>query len=117
VPLHGEISFADLALRCDIHEPDLRRLLRFAMCYHRCFREPRKGFVAHTAASRSIVERPGVKDALGVMFDECWQGYARVWVFSFFQIWHLGWGDGRGSLIDGVIDRLWRLWRSIRVRR
>jgi len=53
--------------------------------------------VAHTAASRSIVERPGVKDALGVMFDECWQGYARVWFFSFsfgFGTWDCGVGEG-----------------------
>jgi hypothetical protein len=79
VPIHGEIAFTELAKLCDIYEPDLRRILRFAMCYHRCFREPRKGFVAHTATSRSIVERPGVEDTLGVMFDECWQSYARVW--------------------------------------
>lgn len=48
------------------------------MCYHRTFREPRKGFVAHTAASRSIVEKAGIRDTLGVMFDEGWQSYARV---------------------------------------
>ena len=78
VPIHSEISFTELAELCDINEPDLRRILRFAMCYYHCFREPRKGFVAHTATSRSIVEREGVKDALGVMFNKCWQSYARV---------------------------------------
>ena len=78
MPIHGEISFVELAKLCDIYEPDLRRILRFAMCYFRAFREPRKGFVSHTATSRSIAESPGVRDALGVMFDECWQSYARV---------------------------------------
>ncbi len=53
--------------------------------------------MAHTAASRSIVERPGVKDALGVMFDECWQGYARVWFFSSFGFGI--WGGGMGEVL------------------
>jgi len=78
VPIRGEISFVELARLCDIYEPDLRRILRFAMCYYHCFQEPRKGFVTHTATSKSIAERPGVKDALGVMFDECYQSFARV---------------------------------------
>jgi len=70
-----DIPFVELAKLCDIYEPDLRRILRFAMCYQHCFREPRNGFLAHTATSRSIIERPGVKDALGVVFDECYQSY------------------------------------------
>lgn len=78
VPMDGEISFTELASRCDIYEPDLKRILRFAMCYYHAFREPRKGFVSHTAVSRAIVESQGVRDALGVMFDECWPAYAKV---------------------------------------
>ncbi|KAL2038369.1 hypothetical protein N7G274_009019 [Stereocaulon virgatum] len=79
VPIHGEIAFTELAKLCDIYEPDLRRILRFAMYYYRCFRELRNGFVVHTATSRSIVERAGVEDTLVVIFDECWQSYARVY--------------------------------------
>lgn len=97
VPMYDEISFVELARLCDIYEPDLRRILRFAMCYHHCFREPRKGFVAHTATSRSIIERPGVKDALGVMFDECYQSYARV--YSQTQP-VLGSGNGSDHMTD-----------------
>ncbi|KAL9005491.1 MAG: hypothetical protein Q9188_001728 [Gyalolechia gomerana] len=78
VPMKGEVSYNKLAQLCGIYEPDLRRILRFAMCYHRTFREPRKGFVAHNATSRVIVEKDGVRDALGVMFDESYQSFARV---------------------------------------
>lgn len=78
VPIHGKISFLDLASKCDIYELDLRRILRFAMVHHRVFIEPEKGFVAHTAASRILAENSGVYDGLGVMFDECWQSMAQV---------------------------------------
>ena len=76
--MRGDISFVDLARLCGMYEPDLRRTLRFAMCYHHAFAEHRKGYVSHSAVSRAIVEKKGAKDALGVMFDECWQSYARV---------------------------------------
>lgn len=52
VPVHGSVSFALLAARCNISKPDLQRILRFAMVWHRVFCEPESGFVAHTAASR-----------------------------------------------------------------
>lgn len=48
IPIDSDISFTDLAKLCDIYEPDLKRILRFAMCYYHVFCEPRKGFVAHT---------------------------------------------------------------------
>ena len=78
VPLSGDISYTELASLCGIYEPDLKRILRFAMCYYHAFREPRKGFVSHTAASRAILESQGVRDAMGVMFDECWQAYSKA---------------------------------------
>ncbi|KAL6715591.1 hypothetical protein ACLMJK_006552 [Lecanora helva] len=78
VPIHGEISFRDLAVSCNICEPDLIRILRFAMIHHRVFTEPRKGFVAHTAASCKLVEDRGHYDRLGMMYDELWQGMAQT---------------------------------------
>lgn len=83
VPVHGTISFLELASRCDIYEPDLRRILRFAMVHHRVFTEPEKGFVAHTAASKILAEHADVYDGLGVMFDECWQSMAQVQTLYF----------------------------------
>lgn len=78
VPLHGEISFAELAVKCNLYEPDLRRILRFAMIYHRVFQERNAGFVTHSAASRRLVDFPLAMDALGAQFDEAWQGFAHV---------------------------------------
>lgn len=72
------ISFKDLAERCEMYEPNLRRILRYAIVYHRVFQEPRAGFVTHTAASRLLVKDPAVFDTLGMMFDESWQAFARV---------------------------------------
>ncbi|KAM0797379.1 O-methyltransferase [Usnea florida] len=77
VPIHGSISFAQLAELCKIPELDVRRILRFAMVWHRCFCEPTEGFVAHTAASRQLAEDPRAHDVAGLMFDECWQSMAR----------------------------------------
>lgn len=78
VPIHGEVSYADLAELCGLYELDLRRILRFAMVHHRVFYEPRKGFVRHTAASRRLAEDSGAQDEVGLMYDECWQSMARV---------------------------------------
>ncbi len=78
VPLHGEISFPELAGRCNLYEPDLRRILRFAIIYHRVFQERNAGFITHSAASRRLVDFPLAMDALGAQFDEAWQGFAHV---------------------------------------
>ncbi|EKG16123.1 O-methyltransferase family 2 [Macrophomina phaseolina MS6] len=49
----GLISMSSLAASAGLPEPLLRRLLRHAMTRH-VFREPREGFVAHTAASAAL---------------------------------------------------------------
>ncbi|KAL2853584.1 hypothetical protein BJX68DRAFT_265051 [Aspergillus pseudodeflectus] len=48
------------------------------MVFHRIFKEPREGYVAHTAASRRIREDPNTRDGLGYMFDEIWPSYAHT---------------------------------------
>ena len=78
VPLNGEILFDELATKCELYEPDLRRILRFAMVYHHVFQERNVGYVAHTAASRRLVEDPHAMNALGSPFDEAWQAFAHV---------------------------------------
>ena len=70
VPLRGDISFGRLAELCDLKELEVRRIIRFAITWHRCFCEPRNGYVAHPAASRTLIDDPLVKDGLGTMFDE-----------------------------------------------
>ena len=78
VPLHGEISFEELSRLCGLYEPDLRRILRFAMVHHRVFREHRKNMISHSTASRRLAEDAATQDAMGFMFDGAWQSYARV---------------------------------------
>lgn len=48
------------------------------MVWYRGFQEPRKGFVAHTAASRKFVEDPLARADLGHIIDEVWQSFAQV---------------------------------------
>ena len=78
VPLHGDISYVDLAKLCQIHERDLRRILRFSIAFHRIFRESKKGFVAHTAASRQLTENPDLRDTLGMWYEDCWPSMVQV---------------------------------------
>ncbi|TVY93429.1 O-methyltransferase, partial [Lachnellula willkommii] len=78
IPIGGSISFQELADQCGLYEPDVRRIVRFAIAHHFVFREPRKGFVAHSAASRRLVDTQGARDGLGVMFDDCYQSFGRT---------------------------------------
>ncbi|KAI9839199.1 MAG: hypothetical protein M1819_003192 [Sarea resinae] len=77
-PIGEEISYPRLAELCGLYEPNLRRILRHGMAYHHAFCEPRKGFVAHTAASRLLAENSDVRDGLGVNFDGNWRMFART---------------------------------------
>ena len=61
-----------------MYEPNLRRILRYAILYHRVFREPRAGVVTHSAASALLVKHPAMFDTLGMMYNESWQAFARV---------------------------------------
>lgn len=78
VPIHGQISFADLGRKCGMSETNLRRIVRFAIAYHRVFHEPREGHVAHSAASRKLADDADARAGLGYMFDEVWQSFART---------------------------------------
>ena len=61
-----------------MNEPDLRRILRFAIIHHRVFQEPRKGIITHSAASRRLVDDSAARDGLGLQFDDAWQSFAKV---------------------------------------
>ncbi|KAG9231199.1 putative O-methyltransferase [Amylocarpus encephaloides] len=78
VPLDGEISFVELAEKSDMAEHDLRRIIRFAIVHHRVFREPRKGVVAHSAASRRLAESQTLRSVVGMSVDEVWPAQART---------------------------------------
>ncbi|KAL5341993.1 O-methyltransferase-like protein [Aspergillus crustosus] len=78
VPVHGEVSFAELASKTGLSEHNIRRILRYAMVFHHAFREPREGFVAHTAASRRLREDPILMAGVGYISDEIWPSFAHT---------------------------------------
>ncbi|KAL9620550.1 MAG: hypothetical protein Q9160_004911 [Pyrenula sp. 1 TL-2023] len=74
----GEIStFSDIARTCSLPESDVCRILRHAMTY-RIFREPRKGLVEHTAASKALAERPLLCNLVGFLSGEIWPSATRL---------------------------------------
>lgn len=77
VPIGGSITFEELATQCGLYEPDVRRIVRYAIAYHFIFCEPSKGVVAHSAASRRLVDDESARDGLGVMFDDCYQSFGK----------------------------------------
>jgi hypothetical protein len=77
VPLNGEASYTDIAKAADADEVDLRCLIRHAMT-NRIFREPREGYVAHTVASRLLLEDPQMNDWVGLCSAEFFPAAART---------------------------------------
>lgn len=77
-PVGSEITYEELSDRTGINVPDLKRFLRYAMIYHRLFREPREGVIAHTAASKLLAEEGQMYDRIGVLCEETWPAACRV---------------------------------------
>ncbi|EJD50942.1 O-methyltransferase [Auricularia subglabra TFB-10046 SS5] len=65
VPVDGDISFDDIAKASNVDVVNVKRILRHAMT-NRVFREPRAGYVAHTAASRALLDNPTLNDWVGL---------------------------------------------------
>jgi hypothetical protein len=78
VPLDSSISFVSLAAKCNLHEHDLRRIIRYTSAHHHVFHEPKKGFAAHTAASKLLLESPFAGDLMGLTFEECWPAHTKA---------------------------------------
>lgn len=57
VPLDGQVSYEELATAVGIPRSDLKSVVRLAMTDF-IFHESSPGFVAHTAASKVLVENP-----------------------------------------------------------
>jgi hypothetical protein len=76
-PVHEEASFASILDECGLVELVLRRIMRHAMTKH-IFREPRKGYVVHTAASRLLAEDLQLRDWVGASTDELWQAASQT---------------------------------------
>lgn len=69
-PIDEEITFTSLAEKADLAENDLSRIVRHAIAHHRVFCEPRKGVLAHSAASRRMAESALVRAIMWLTFEE-----------------------------------------------
>ena len=86
-PIDGEITFSDLAEKADLSENDLSRILRHAISHHRVFCEPRKGVLAHSAASRRMAESELIRAIMWLTFEEVWPASSKVcFLRSFAEI-------------------------------
>ncbi|KAK8173319.1 S-adenosyl-L-methionine-dependent methyltransferase [Phyllosticta citrichinensis] len=65
VPLDHPVSFDHVAKATGVDPVNVKRLVRHAMT-NRIFCEPREGYVAHTAASRVLLDDPTMKDWVGL---------------------------------------------------
>ena len=77
VPLNGEITFADLAASVGVACAALTSILRLAIA-NRVFKEPRPGFIAHSAVSRLIAEDGRVADWIGAAVGDIWPAGGRL---------------------------------------
>ena len=73
----GEATFGEIALYSGVCESHVRRILRHAMTY-RIFCEPRKGVVAHTAASKLLAKNPLMHEWIGMVSEEMWPAATRA---------------------------------------
>ena len=76
VPSGGKISYADLAVQTGLDEQMIRRLLRSAISM-RIFQEPEPNMVAHTKASKMLVD-PIANDWLRAGTEEMWPANVKV---------------------------------------
>ncbi|KAK5625638.1 hypothetical protein RRF57_001354 [Xylaria bambusicola] len=76
VPSGGQTSYTAIAKQTGLHEQAVRRLLRHAMTM-RVFREPEAGMVAHTQASRALLD-PVANDWVGLGTEEMWPAATRM---------------------------------------
>jgi len=118
-PVGGEASFSEIAKTSGISEDDTKRVIRQAMTQH-IFKEPRPGYVAHTAISKQIAEDPLMRDWIAFMCNEEWRAAPRVvdamakWPGS-EEPEHTGWvlaNNATGSLTQEILkypERLQRL--------
>ncbi|KAB8229433.1 O-methyltransferase [Aspergillus alliaceus] len=77
VPIEGDITLAKLAEATNLNIKDLTRFLRVAISCH-VFHEPVKGTIAHTAASKLLINNPMIEAWLLNIAQEFWPAFART---------------------------------------
>ncbi|KAI2469740.1 S-adenosyl-L-methionine-dependent methyltransferase [Annulohypoxylon bovei var. microspora] len=77
VPLNGSITLSQLQSKTTLDPINLARLLRHAMTNH-LFQEPKPGVIAHTAASRLLVEDQTLQAWVAFNTEDVYPGSAHV---------------------------------------
>ncbi|GME33715.1 putative o-methyltransferase family 2 protein [Neofusicoccum parvum] len=77
VPADGDISLDALARAAGVDVVNVKRIVRHAIT-NRIFCEPRPGHVAHTAASRVLVDDPTMNDWVGLCSSDFFPAAART---------------------------------------
>lgn len=77
MPLDHPVSFDHVSQATGVDIVNVKRIMRHAMT-NRIFCEPREGFVAHTAASRVLLDDPTMKDWVGLCTSDFFPAAART---------------------------------------
>lgn len=80
LPSDHAVSYTQLAHSTGLEPELLKRLVRHAIT-HRVFREPKKGFVEHTATSRLLVVS-NADSWMSVGCEEMWPAALKVSTFA-----------------------------------
>ncbi|KAI0878412.1 putative O-methyltransferase [Hypoxylon argillaceum] len=78
VPIQGSISLSDLAEATDLDVTNLKRIMRYAMSFHRLFIEPEEGFIAHSAGSKKLATDDFARAGLAQSMDDFYRAFART---------------------------------------
>ncbi|RDW94258.1 hypothetical protein BP5796_00021 [Coleophoma crateriformis] len=71
VPLSGQISYEELASSVNLDIVNLRRIIRHAILSN-VFKEPTKGFVAHSRISQLLAEDEALQAWVGMWMEDLW---------------------------------------------
>ncbi|RDK45505.1 O-methyltransferase [Aspergillus phoenicis ATCC 13157] len=77
VPLDGTTTFEEVSKATGLGQKDLSRFLRVAISRH-VFCEPTKGTIAHTAASKLLINNPMVEAWIQNIAQEFWPAFTRT---------------------------------------
>ena len=80
-----EATFEEISQRSGLTVPHVRRILRHATTY-RIFCEPRKGTIAHTAASLYLATNPSMREWIGMVTEEMWPAASKECLCSRFNL-------------------------------
>ncbi|KAI1473787.1 putative hydroxyindole O-methyltransferase [Daldinia eschscholtzii] len=75
--LNRETTFREIAAAARLPPKDVTRFLRLAASRH-VFHEASKGAIVHTAASRQLLDNPGLEAWVTIIADEYWPALART---------------------------------------